>query len=182
MKNPFKSPTSWILLGIPFLWIMGFVFHSIYDYSGNIIIIGVFCPVNESVWEHLKLVLYPTLIWFGIGYLILSKKSIISGTKWTICTTISIIISSMFIIAFYYSYTGALGIESMVLDILSLILGVLLSQCISLHFYKYGKENDITLYICIILLGLLVFIFSYFTFYPPKLPIFMDSSNGKYGI
>lgn len=182
MHNTFKSPKAWILWGIPVLWIMGFIFHSMYDYTGKILFIGLFCPVNESVWEHLKLTFYPILFWFGIGYIILSKSCKIDSTKWLICTVISIFISSLFVIAFYYSYTGALGIASIILDIMSLIIGIFLAQIICVHIYKYGKGHNVSFYISLILLGVLIVIFTYYTFSPPKFPMFRDSLSGKYGI
>jgi len=43
------------LLGFVFCCILGTLSHFFYDWSGQNIIVGMFCPVNESVWEHLKL-------------------------------------------------------------------------------------------------------------------------------
>lgn len=182
MKKILKYPKHWLLLGIPILWAMGFIFHSFYDYTGKIILIGVFCPVNESVWEHLKLILYPTLLWFGLGYIIFSKGPKFNGTKWLICTASSILVSSLFIIVFYYSYTGSLGIHSMILDIASLIIGVFIAQILCAHIYKYGKGYSITFYASLIFLGIAIVTFTYFTFSPPQIPLFRDALSGRYGI
>lgn len=40
---------------------LGTLNHFLYFLSGQSPIIALFCPVNESVWEHLKLLYFPFL-------------------------------------------------------------------------------------------------------------------------
>ena len=42
--------------------ILGVIFHFLYNWTGQIRFIGFFVPVNESIWEHLKLIFYPITI------------------------------------------------------------------------------------------------------------------------
>jgi len=42
---------NWILLGIPVLSIVGALIHFVYEWSGNLTVVGIFAPTNESVWE-----------------------------------------------------------------------------------------------------------------------------------
>ena len=99
--------------------------------------------------------------------------------KWIVSMAISIIISPIIIITFFYTYTGAFGIQNLVLDIFSLILGVFIGQLIGLKNYKYNKVVFYSsLFIC--LLG--VVLFTYFTFNPPNIPLFVDSTTGLRGI
>ena len=48
--------------------ILGTIFHFTYEWSGKKVIIGLFSAVNESTWEHLKLLFFPMLITTFIGY------------------------------------------------------------------------------------------------------------------
>ena len=64
---------KWILIGIPVIILLAFPLHFIYEWSGNQMVVGIFAPVNESVWEHLKLTYWPMLIWWVAGYLLLNK-------------------------------------------------------------------------------------------------------------
>lgn len=41
--------------------ILGTILHFTFEWSGNNAFIGTFSSVNESTWEHLKLVFYPML-------------------------------------------------------------------------------------------------------------------------
>ena len=42
--------------------ILGILSHFLYEFSGKRVIFALFCPVNESVWEHLKLLFFPFLL------------------------------------------------------------------------------------------------------------------------
>ena len=45
-----------------FVLITGTLSHFIYEWSGNNFIVGFFFPVNESTWEHMKLVFFPMFL------------------------------------------------------------------------------------------------------------------------
>lgn len=176
-----KSPAqNWILIGIPFLSIIGCLMHFIYDWSNKLTVVGVFAPVNESIWEHLKLTFWPILIWWFIGYLFYNKNMSIS--KWLISCTVSELICPIVIVCFYYTYTGALGIESLALDIFSLFLGIITAQSLAFHIYKYAKPRYISIYTSAIVLIFLITAFTAFTFIPPHIPLFKNSLTGTYGI
>ena len=55
--------------------LLGIFFHFIYDLSGNSFLIGLFFPINESIWEHLKLVLVPITMFALIYSFIYRKKT-----------------------------------------------------------------------------------------------------------
>ncbi len=42
--------------------LLGVIFHFIYGWSGENAVAGLFFPVNESTWEHLKLIFFPILL------------------------------------------------------------------------------------------------------------------------
>lgn len=177
-----NAARRWILSGIPVLFIVGFFMHNIYKWSGNSIIAGIFAPVNESVWEHLKLTLWPMLFWWIAGCVILGKNNETFLSQWFVSCTVAELACPLAIISFYYTYTGAFGIESLVLDIFSLLLGVAAAQGLALHVYKNAKLSRHSLYISIAILILLAAAFTAFTFAPPHIPLFKDSLTGKYGI
>ena len=177
-----NAAQHWILLGIPVLFIIGFFMHYIYEWSGNSTIVGIFAPVNESVWEHLKLTFWPMLIWWIAGYIILSKNNNISASQWFTSCTVAELVCPLVVLCFYYTYTGAFGIESLILDIFSLFLGVAVAQGLALHVYKYARFSLYCLYISAAIIILLAVTFTVFTFAPPHFPLFMDSVTGKYGI
>lgn len=176
------SAQNWILLGIPILCIASCLMHFVYEWSGNSLIVGIFAPTNESIWEHLKLTFGPILIWWFVGYFILGKYNKISANQWFTSCVVAELVCPLAILSFYYTYTGAFGIESLILDIFLLFLGVAVAQGLAFHVYKYAKLQTYCLYINFAILLLLAIAFIVFTFAPPHLPLFKDSLTGKYGI
>jgi len=175
-KNPVRN---WILWGIPALFIAGSIMHFVYEWSGNFILVGAIAPINESVWEHLKMPFYPILIWWFLGYLIYGKRNGIAAAQWFVSCTAAQLVCSLVILSFYYTYTGALGIESLILDIFSLFLGVAAGQGFALHIYKYAKLKQCWLYGAVIVLILIAGAFTFFTVAPPHIPLFKVSLTGE---
>lgn len=173
-------PQKWIVKGIPILFLIGSFMHFLYDLTGGSAIIGAIAAVNESVWEHLKMVLLPVILWWTIYYIATGKKNYIDKNKWFTGALAALLTALITIPLLFYFYTEAFGVKSLIIDILLLFLAVLFGQLIGLHFYNSSKGVNSYISIGIFILLLLVFII--FTFYPPHLPIFKDSVTGGYGI
>ena len=167
-----SQESKWILYSVPFLFIIGSIFHFAYDFTGRNIIIGFFTPINESIWEHTKLILTPLFLWWILYYVFNHKKYNISRDRWFSATFFAIITGIILVPAIYYLYTGALGIESLVIDILILFFSILFAQLVGYHFYKYLK--GINYLVPIILLIIIVIIFIIFTISPLDFPIFIS--------
>ncbi|MCM8709430.1 DUF6512 family protein [Clostridium sp. SYSU_GA19001] len=175
-----SSPEKWILTGIPVLFIVGSFMHFLYDFTSKNVIIGIIAPVNESVWEHLKMILLPVILWWTIYYLAVGGIYNIDKNKWFTAALAALLTALITIPLLFYFYTRAFGIELLIVDILLLFIALLFGQLAGLHFYKYTKGIDSTISISIIFS--LIFLFILFTFYPPHLPLFKDGPTGKYGI
>lgn len=179
---PAKDPVKrWILFEIPVLFLISPLMHFIYDWSQKSVLVGIVAPVNESVWEHLKLIFWPMIIWWSVGYFILKRKIPVSATNWFVSCTVALLVNPLVIISFFYSYTGAFGIESLFLDIFSLFLSLILGQILALHIYKYAKIKHGFLYVSIFIIVLLVVFYTISTFSPVHIPLFRDSTTGNYG-
>lgn len=165
-----SQESKWILYSVPFLFIIGSLFHFAYDFTGENIIIGFFTPINESIWEHIKLILTPLLLWWILYYVFNHKKYNINKDRWFNATFFAIITGIILVPALYYLYIGALGIESLVIDVLILFFSILFAQLVGYHFYKHLK--GINYLAPIILLIIIVTIFMIFTVSPPDFPIF----------
>lgn len=164
--------------GFIFVGIFGTLSHFLFEWFNESIIIGLFCPVNESVWEHLKLLFFPYFVWTIIEYFFLKEQRNYFYSK-----IIGVIAGSVFIATFFYTYSGVTGNESTFIDILSFFVGVAIAFIISYEFMRNGKsgtrlkEN--------VSLGLFIFIsvvFFIFTFAPPLIPLFEDPQRFTYGL
>ncbi|KMT22225.1 DUF6512 family protein [Clostridium cylindrosporum] len=180
--DSFKKAKKWILIGIPIISIVGSLMHFAYEWSGNLALVGLFTPVNESIWEHLKMAFFPTLAWWILGYLIYRGDFSFNTRTWLSSAVVASITAPLVVVTFYYTYTGAFGIESLVLDIFSLFLGIFIGQILGLHLYRYGKFNPLVSGVLYLILILVILAFIVFTFNPPHIPLFLDSQTGTYGI
>ena len=101
------------IFSLPVLFILGSLSHFIYKWTGEISLFGLFFPVNESIYEHTKLAIVPLLIFYIFG--LRNKPNV---TKWIFCFLISLFTTILLIPMLYYFYTGAFGVESVIVDII----------------------------------------------------------------
>ena len=175
MKNKILQ---WEIIGIIFVIILGTLFHFLFEWLYSWPPIGAITAINESVWEHLKLPYWPLIIFSFIeyNYIKTNIKNFIIGKA------SAVLISIGTILIVFYSYTAILGIEILIIDILSFFIGVIIGQLVSykiITLNKLQKWINVVSWIILIGLGLSLILFTYL---PPHLPIFQDSESGLYGI
>ena len=56
------------IIGTIFVSAAGTLLHFVYGWTGNHFIVGLFAPVNESTWEHMKLLYFPMLLYCAAEY------------------------------------------------------------------------------------------------------------------
>lgn len=171
-------PKTCILLSIPVLFLTGSLFHFIYNLTGNNFAVGLFSPVNESVFEHTKMVVLPTILWWSICFL--RHKKEISKNTWFFSALLSLCVSVISIPLLFYFYTQAFGIEILAIDILILFAAVTLGQLFGWHYYRYNQKTGFRQ--ASLLMLLLLLLFAVLTITPPKIPLFQDPPTGTYGI
>lgn len=159
-----------------FVLIAGVLLHFAYEWSGNNTFLSLFSAVNESTWEHLKLIFFPMLITLIVGYFILKNDF----PNYICAKTIGIIISMLFTIVFFYTYTGIIGTNYDFLNIAIFFIVVIIGEYITyrLTFNNFACNR----YIYTIILILLTFAFLIFTFNPPKINLFKSPIDNSYGI
>lgn len=173
-----KKSFKYELGGFVFCCILGTLMHFFYEWSGDLTIIGILCPVNESVWEHLKLIFYPFIFWEIAEYFILNEHTSLAFSK--LCGALCGMTATL---AVHYIYTGASGKESMAADIISFVLGIGAAFGVSFLIMKNRtKKSRLCELISIICTVIICLLFTIFTFMPPLTPLFKDVTNGAYGI
>ena len=66
-----KNILSFLIIGF-----LGTIGHFLYEWTGDNRIVGYFFSTNESTWEHLKLLFFPTLIYSILEYLLIKEKPV----------------------------------------------------------------------------------------------------------
>lgn len=170
-----KSQTIVILFSL----VLGTLLHFTYEWSGENLFVGSFSAVNESVWEHLKLVFYPMLIAMIIEYFFVKNVS----KNYLEAKTIGIFTAISFIVVTFFTYSGIIGTSIIVIDILIFIISIILGEYVSYKLMKRGDESTVTTEVLsIIILIFLLICFVIFTYLPPEVNLFRDVTTGIYGI
>ncbi len=175
-KAKWSSPEKWILWGILVLSLVGSSFHFIYQLSGNNLLVGIIAPINESVWEHNKMALWPMLFWWGGYFLVRRKKDAIDPAVWFTALLGAIVFAMLFMTVFFYTYSGATGVESLGVDIVDFLLAMAGGQLFGL--WLYHRKKRMNLWLAAGLLAALVAVFTVFTFVQPDLPLFIPHEEG----
>ena len=162
------KPETYTLIGILVLFVVGSLFHFLYSLTGECFIVGLFVPINESIFEHTKMVVLPIFIWWFIFYLFRKKDLFVNA--WFTSALIAMISAIIAIPMLFYFYSQAFGIESLVIDILILLVSLAIGQILGLHYYRHGK--GIEYHFAIVLMIVIIIHFAFFTINPPAFPIF----------
>jgi len=173
-----KSVLGYEIIGMFFIIILGSVLHFTFEWSGSQPIVGVFSAVNESVWEHLKLAFWPSLLFMLIEYVSLKKMV----NNFALAKTIGVYLMVFIIPIVFYSYTAFTGESVFVIDILTFIVAVIIGQLASYKLLTYKQLPSYLEKFSLVAIVILGLAFVLFTFYPPQLPIFQDPISGQYGI
>lgn len=162
-----KSLTIWQFAGFLFTCIAGVLLHFLYDWSGQSLLAALFSAVNESVWEHMKLLFFPMLLFSLIQSQYLDKEY---DNFW--CAKLAGILTGLTLIpVLYYTYTGIFGVSVDWVNILIFFLTAAVSYLIETRLLKQnqGFSSPQTARLVLYLLAL---IFILFTFIPPQIPLF----------
>ena len=154
----------------------GTLLHFTYEFFGENMLVASFSAVNESVWEHLKLLFFPMLLSTIIGFFYIGKS-----TSNFLCSKVLGILASMsFIIIFFYTYTGIIGKSIVFIDIASFFVAVILGEYLAYKLMISNfKCNNI---IAIIILATTLICFIVFTYFTPNIGLFKDPVTSQYGI
>ena len=170
--------TKHTIMGIIFVSVIGTLFHFIYEWSGYNIILGLFTPVNESIWEHLKLLFFPVAAFSFYEYFVLNKPNCLIPAR-----TFSLFIGMFFIVSTYYTVSGIIGKNIDWLNITIFFVAVILVFVLTEVLIKNCRRpSNICIVTCLILIIATSILFIVWSFYPPKLNIFIDRLTNTRGI
>jgi hypothetical protein len=160
------------------IFALSFVCHFMYDWFPNIIT-SIFFPVNESIWEHMKIIYTSICIASIIEYYIYKIKKIQVNNF-----LISIPIISIIGIVIYLTIYLIIDIfipHNLIISITLLFLIFILCEILSYYILQSPKIKNQQI-IGSILIIISYFIFTLLTFYPPHNYLFIDTTNNTYGV
>ena len=165
-------------LGLFLIFLLCFPLHFIYDFLPNTLF-SIFVPVNESIWEHMKLI-FTSYVFYGIFDYLLLKKNKISFNNFLLQLFLIPIVGIILYLLIFIPIYNNFG-ENMLISIGLLFLIIIFEQVLSYYFLRF-KEIKYQNIIGIVGIIITYIIFGYLTYNPVENYIFFDISNSKYGI
>lgn len=167
----------WEIIGFILVVIFGSLLHFVYQWSGRNRFVGSFAPVNESTWEHLKLLFVPMLLFSSVEYFVVGKNY----PNFIPAKALGMLLGMIAIVFIFYTYTGILGKHYLWADVLTFVLGVAVACLYSWRIINKQPIGSNANVIGIILVLVLALCFVVFSFDPPHIPLFLDPVTKSYG-
>lgn len=153
------------------------LFHFLYEITHHNKFVALFAAVNESVWEHIKIGLTPTIIWCIIaGFIYGWTPNLLMASA--LCLSCYIILIPLY----FYGYTTFTKKAILPVDIICFCLIVLFAQFVFFHFLNLGVAPLFCVIMSVVLLVAELITYFAFTFFPPKNHFFKDPISKKYGL
>ena len=165
--------------GMLFTLLFGNLLHFVYDWSGKNRIVAAFAATNESTWEHMKLLVIPWVVWSLVEAIALRENR----QPVLLARALGMLVGVVFIPAVYYTYTGATGASSMIVDVLLFQAAVLLGAWVSWRILAKGScIGPVWSAVGLLLLLGIWALAVWWTYDPPQLPLFTDPITGQTGL
>lgn len=160
------------------IFLISFISHFAYEWYPNTLFSIIF-PVNESIWEHMKIIVTSYIIYGLIDYILLSKNGLSKNNFIFQLIFIPILGVSLYLIIYLPLY-NIFG-ENMIISIGLLFIIYIIMSIIS-YYFLLEENNKILKIVSIPLIIIVYILLTYLTYKPPKNYIFYDTSKNLYGI
>ena len=172
-----RSIGLWQLWGFAVTSLGGTILHFLYDWLGKATWIAPFSGVNESTWEHMKLLFWPMLL-FAVAQSFFFRDR---EDFWCVKlrgTLLGITLIPMI----FYSYNGVVGKSPDWLNIAIFFICAAIAYLYETRLFNVEKLRCRSPKTAIAALVILALLFVIFTFLTPQIGIFKDPLTESYGI
>ena len=163
----------WQAAGFAVATFGGTILHFLYDWTGGSILAAPFSGVNESTWEHMKLLFWPLFLFALIQRLFFQEQE----NYW--CMKLAEVLLGLVLIpVLFYTYNGAFGKSPDWVNIAIFYItaaAVFLFERWAIKKHRLQCRYPQLAFAAICLIGAL---FVVFTFAPPLIPLFRDPLAG----
>ena len=168
---------KWKVISVIFIFLLSALFHFIYDWIPSFFT-SLFFPVNESIWEHNKIIVGSFLILAIIEKIYYKKRKNVIFAEAISSLVCMILVMLIFTPVYLYILKTN---DNMIVTFAIFLIAIIVSQIVS---YKLlNKEYNSRLEELGIILFVIFFLINIiFTYYPPKVALFYDFTNKIYGL
>ena len=167
----------WQVAGFIFVSAFGTLLHFLYEWF-NCKFCALFSGVNESTWEHMKLLFFPMLLFT----LVQSPFFSANIENFFSVKLKGVLIGLLTIPCIFYTLQGCFGKTPDWINIGIFFLSAAITFIYEATHFRGGSSSELADKLAVGGLCIIAFLFFVFTFYPPHLPLFLDPITKNYGI
>ena len=172
-----RSIGLWQLLGFAVTSFGGTVLHFLYEWLGDAVWIAPFSGVNESTWEHMKLLFWPMFIFAIVqSFFFRDRKNF-----WCVKLR-GILLGILLIPVIFYTYNGVIGKSPDWINIAIFFVSATIAYLYEARLFLKKETRYCSSKTALTILAAIAMLFVVFTFFPPEIGIFKDPLTGTYGI
>lgn len=172
-----RSIGLWQFFGFGVTAFGGTVLHFLYEWLGEAAWIAPFSGVNESTWEHMKLLFWPMLLYA------VAQRFLFRERKDFWCVKLrGILLGLSLIPILFYTYNGVIGPSPDWINIAIFFISVAIAYIYETRLFNSGNLRCRSQRLAIGMLAVIGLLFVIFTFTTPEIGIFKDPLTGTYGI
>ncbi len=167
----------WQVAGFVFTGVFGVLLHFLFDLTGGSVWVAPISAVNESIWEHMKLLFVPMFVFALVESWFLSEEY---RDFWCI-KMFGIILGIGLIPTLYYTINGVFGMTPDWINIAIFFIVAAAVYLLEGWLFRSGIFPCAHPKAAFFVLCLLALVFAVLTFAPPTIPLFRDPVTGTYG-
>lgn len=172
-----QSIALWQWMGFAVTSFFGTILHFLYEWLGESAFIAPFSGINESTWEHIKLLFWPMFLFAIVQSFFFRDRD----DFW--CVKLHGILFGIALIpVLFYTYNGVIGKSPDWINIAIFFISAAFVYIYETHQLKKATTVCTNPKVNIAVLCAVAALFVVFTFRTPHLGIFKDPSTGAYGI
>ena len=148
---------------------LGTIGHFLYEWTNDNKFVGYFFSTNESTWEHLKLLFFPTVFYSVFEFFSAKEKP----QNYIAAVVISVICGMLTIVTLFYTVSGILGYNVDFINIAIYYIGIFAMLIKKTKLLKTQKFSGNLAHWVFSGLGIIIAIaFIFWSYNPPSLGIF----------
>lgn len=172
-----RSIGLWQLWGFATTSLCGTLLHFLYDWTNRSVLVAPFSGVNESTWEHMKLLFWPMFLFAIIQGRFFKERE----NFWCIKLR-GTVLGLILIPIIFYTYNGVIGKSPDWLNIAIFFICAATAYIYEYLLFNTDKTRCGSKKVAFWILLAIGLCFVAFTFKTPHLGIFKDPLNSTYGI
>lgn len=166
----------WQSGGFAFVTLGGTLLHFLYDWTGGSILVAPFSGVNESTWEHMKLLYFPMLI-----FALVQSRFFRNRKNFWCVKLLGTVLGLILIPVLFYTLNGVLGKTPDWLNITIFYVTAAAIYYTEYRLFDAGWPKHCRPRLTFTVICLIGVLFILFTFATPRIPLFQDPTTGSYG-